>query len=127
VTFPLYVEVDQVYNLACPASPIHYQQDPVQTTKTSMHCAINMLGLAKRLRAKILQASTSESTAIPASIRNLRTIGVTSTPLALVLVTTRASDAPRRWRRPISGPPPATAAPSKASARVNHFVDKGGA
>src|SRR5215475_3421087 len=54
VTFPLYVEVDQIYNLACPASPIHYQHDPVQTTKTSVHGAINMLGLAKRLRAKIL-------------------------------------------------------------------------
>jgi len=60
VTFPLYVEVDSIYNLACPASPIHYQLDPVQTTKTSVHGAINMLGLAKRLRAKILQASTSE-------------------------------------------------------------------
>jgi UDP-glucuronate decarboxylase len=60
VTFPLYVEVDQIFNLACPASPVHYQQDPVQTTKTSVHGAINMLGLAKRLRAKILQASTSE-------------------------------------------------------------------
>jgi UDP-glucuronate decarboxylase len=60
VTFPLYVEADQIYNLACPASPIHYQYDPVQTTKTSVHGAINMLGLAKRLRAKILQASTSE-------------------------------------------------------------------
>src|SRR5947199_4144603 len=60
VTFPFYVEVDQIYNLACPASPIHYQHDPVQTTKTSVHGAINMLGLAKRLRAKILQASTSE-------------------------------------------------------------------
>jgi UDP-glucuronate decarboxylase len=60
VTFPLYVEVDQIYNLACPASPIHYQHDPVQTTKTSVHGAINMLGLAKRLRGKILQASTSE-------------------------------------------------------------------
>jgi UDP-glucuronate decarboxylase len=60
VTFPLYVEVDQIYNLACPASPIHYQRDPVQTTKTSVHGAINMLGLAKRLQAKILQASTSE-------------------------------------------------------------------
>jgi UDP-glucuronate decarboxylase len=60
VTFPLYVEVDQIYNLACPASPIHYQHDPVQTTKTSVHGAINMLGLAKRLKAKILQASTSE-------------------------------------------------------------------
>ena len=60
VTFPLYVEVDEIYNLACPASPIHYQHDPVQTTKTSVHGAINMLGLAKRLRARILQASTSE-------------------------------------------------------------------
>lgn len=60
VTFPLYVEVDQIYNLACPASPVHYQHDPVQTTKTSIHGAINMLGLAKRLRAKIFQASTSE-------------------------------------------------------------------
>lgn len=60
VTFPLYVEVDEIYNLACPASPIHYQWDPVQTTKTSVHGAINMLGLAKRVNAKILQASTSE-------------------------------------------------------------------
>lgn len=60
VTFPLYVEVDQIYNLACPASPVHYQFDPVQTTKTSVHGAINMLGLAKRTKAKILQASTSE-------------------------------------------------------------------
>ncbi len=60
VTFPLFVEVDEIYNLACPASPIHYQLDPVQTTKTSVHGAINMLGLAKRIRAKILQASTSE-------------------------------------------------------------------
>lgn len=60
VTFPLYVEVDQIYNLACPASPIHYQLDPVQTTKTIVHGAINMLGLAKRLKARILQASTSE-------------------------------------------------------------------
>ena len=60
VTFPLFVEVDEIYNLACPASPIHYQHDPVQTTKTSVHGAINMLGLAKRLRCKILQASTSE-------------------------------------------------------------------
>lgn len=60
VTFPLYVEVDEIYNLACPASPIHYQHDPVQTTKTSVHGAINMLGLAKRVGAKIMQASTSE-------------------------------------------------------------------
>jgi len=60
ITFPLYVEVDEIYNLACPASPIHYQFDPVQTTKTSVHGSINMLGLAKRVKAKILQASTSE-------------------------------------------------------------------
>ncbi len=66
VTFPLYVEVDEIYNLACPASPIHYQIDPVQTTKTSVHGAINMLGLAKRLKAKILQASTSEVYGDPA-------------------------------------------------------------
>ena len=66
VTFPLYVEVDRIYNLACPASPIHYQFDPVQTTKTSVHGAINVLGLAKRLRARILQASTSEVYGDPA-------------------------------------------------------------
>lgn len=60
VTFPLYVEVDEIYNLACPASPVHYQNDPVQTTKTSVHGAINVLGLAKRLKCKVLQASTSE-------------------------------------------------------------------
>lgn len=66
VTFPLYVEVDEIYNLACPASPIHYQFDPVQTTKTSVHGAINMLGLAKRVRAKIMQASTSEVYGDPA-------------------------------------------------------------
>ncbi len=60
VTFPIYIEIDQIYNLACPASPIHYQYDPVQTTKTSVHGAINMLGLAKRVKAKIFQASTSE-------------------------------------------------------------------
>jgi len=60
ITFPLYIEVDEIYNLACPASPVHYQFDPVQTTKTSVHGAINMLGLAKRVKAKILQASTSE-------------------------------------------------------------------
>jgi UDP-glucuronate decarboxylase len=66
ITFPLYVEVDQIFNLACPASPIHYQFDPVQTTKVSVHGAINMLGLAKRVRAKILQASTSEVYGDPA-------------------------------------------------------------
>ncbi len=66
VTFPLFVEVDEIYNLACPASPVHYQHDPVQTTKTSVHGAINMLGLAKRLGARILQASTSEVYGDPA-------------------------------------------------------------
>jgi UDP-glucuronate decarboxylase len=66
ITFPLFVEVDEIYNLACPASPIHYQHDPVQTTKTSVHGAINMLGLAKRLKCKILQASTSEVYGDPA-------------------------------------------------------------
>ena len=66
VTFPLYVEVDEIYNLACPASPVHYQFDPVQTTKTSVHGAINMLGLAKRVKARILQASTSEVYGDPA-------------------------------------------------------------
>ena len=60
ITWPLYVEVDEIYNLACPASPVHYKFDPVQTTKTSVHGAINMLGLAKRIKARILQASTSE-------------------------------------------------------------------
>lgn len=66
VTFPLYVEVDEIYNLACPASPVHYQHDPVQTTKTSVHGAINVLGLAKRLKAKVFQASTSEVYGDPA-------------------------------------------------------------
>jgi UDP-glucuronate decarboxylase len=66
VTFPLYVEVDRIFNMACPASPIHYQYDPVQTTKTSVHGAINMLGLAKRVRARIFQASTSEVYGDPA-------------------------------------------------------------
>jgi nucleoside-diphosphate-sugar epimerase len=66
ITWPLYVEVDRIYNLACPASPVHYQFDPVQTTKTSVHGAINMLGLAKRLKVRILQASTSEVYVDPA-------------------------------------------------------------
>jgi UDP-glucuronate decarboxylase len=66
ITFPLYIEVDEIYNLACPASPIHYQNDPVQTTKVNVHGSINMLGLAKRVRARILQASTSEVYGDPA-------------------------------------------------------------
>ena len=95
VTFPLYVEVDEIYNLACPASPIHYQHDPVQTTKTSVHGAINMLGLAKRVKARIFQASTSRSMATPMSIRRPRTTAAMSTPSARALATTRASAAPR--------------------------------
>jgi UDP-glucuronate decarboxylase len=79
VTFPLYVDVDEIYNLACLASPIHYQFDPVQTTKTSVIGAINMLGLAKRLGAKILQSSTSGSTAIPPSTRLARAPSALST------------------------------------------------
>ena len=66
ITFPLYLEVEEIYNLACPASPIHYQNDPVQTTKVNVHGSINMLGLAKRIKAKILQASTSEVYGDPA-------------------------------------------------------------
>ena len=79
VTFPLYAEVDEIYNLACPASPIHYQHDPVQTTKTSVHGAINMLGLAKRLRAKILQPRRQKCTATRMFIRSAKIIGVTLT------------------------------------------------
>ena len=97
VTFPLFVEVDEIYNLACPASPIHYQHDPVQTTKTSVHGAINMLGLAKRLGCKILQASTSEVYGDPVGAsRRPRTIGATSTRSARAPATTKASAAPRR-------------------------------
>lgn len=72
---PLFVEIDEIYNLACPASPIHYRFDPVQTTKTNVLGAINMLGLAKRVKAKILQASTLKSTATRRSIRNRKSIG----------------------------------------------------
>src|ERR1022692_119714 len=78
VCFLLYVEVDEIYNLACPSSPIHYQFDPVQTTKTSVHGAINVLGLAKRVKAKILQASTSEVYGDPAVHRRRRITGATS-------------------------------------------------
>jgi UDP-glucuronate decarboxylase len=95
VTFPLYVEVDEIYNLACPASPIHYQFDPVQTTKTSVHGAINMLGLAKRVRP-IFQASTSEVYGDPEVHPQPRTTGATSTRSARAPATTRASAAPRR-------------------------------
>jgi hypothetical protein len=95
VCFPLYVEVDEIYNLACPASPIHYQFDPVQTTKTSVHGAINMLGLAKRVKAKILQASTSEVYGDPQFIRKQKTIGAMSTRLDRAPATMKASAAPR--------------------------------
>jgi UDP-glucuronate decarboxylase len=84
VTFPLFVEVDEIYNLACPASPVHNQHDPVQTTKASVHGAINMLGLAKRLKCRILQASTSEAYGDPAFIRKWKTIGLTLTRSDLV-------------------------------------------
>ena len=83
VTFPLYVEVDQIYNLACPASPIHYQHDPVQTTKTSVHGAINMLGLAKRVNAKIFQASTSEVYGDPLVHPQLENYGGNVNPIGL--------------------------------------------
>ena len=89
VTFPLYVEVDENYNLACPASPIHYQHDPVQTTKTSVHGAINMLGLAKRLKCRILQASTSEVYGDRRSIRRPKSIGETSIRSVRALAITR--------------------------------------
>ncbi len=95
VTFPLYVEVDEIYNLACPASPIHYQFDPVQTTKTSVHGAINMLGLAKRLKAKILQASTSEVYGDPMCIREPKIIGAWSIPSVLVPATMKVSAVPK--------------------------------
>jgi UDP-glucuronate decarboxylase len=94
VTFPLYVEVDQIYNLACPASPIHYQHDPVQTTKTSVHGAINMLGLAKRLRAKILQTSTSEVYGDPNVHPQIEDYWGHVNPIGPAM--TKASVAPRR-------------------------------
>ena len=96
VTFPLYVEVDQIYNLACPASPIHYQHDPVQTTKTSVHGAINMLGLAKRVKARILQASTSEVYGDPEIHPQTEDYWGNVNPIGMRPATTRASAAPRR-------------------------------
>ena len=97
VTFPLYVEVDEIYNLACPASPIHYQRDPVQTTKTSVHGAINMLGLAKRVKAKILQASTSEVYGDPqVHPQTGRLLGQRQSDRHPRRATTKASAAPRR-------------------------------
>ncbi len=97
VTFPLYVEVDEIYNLACPASPIHYQHDPVQTTKTRVHGAINMLGLAKRAEgAASCRPRPARSTATRRCIRRPRTTGATSTRSASAPATTKASAAPRR-------------------------------
>jgi UDP-glucuronate decarboxylase len=95
VTFPLYVEVDEIYNLACPASPIHYQFDPVQTTKTSVHGAINMLGLAKRTKAKIFQASTSEVYGDPQIHPQTKTIGDMSTRLGFAPAMTRVNGVPK--------------------------------
>ncbi len=103
VTHPLYVEVDEIYNLACPASPIHYQHDPVQTTKTSVHGAINMLGLAKRLRARILQASTSEVYGDPTVHPQTRIIGGMSTRSGCAPVTMRASAVRKHCSSTIGG------------------------
>ena len=97
ICFPLFVEVDEIYNLACPASPIHYQNDPVQTVKASVHGSINMLGLAKRIKAKIFQASTSEVYGEPAFIHSLRVTGGTSTPLVCDHAMTKESDAPKHY------------------------------
>jgi len=96
ITYPLYVEVEQIYNFACLASPIHYQYDPVQTTKTSVHGAINMLGLAKRTGAKILQASTSEVYGDPELHPQPESYRDASIRSAFAPATTRASAAPRR-------------------------------
>ncbi len=96
VTFPLFVEVERIFNLACPASPVHYQFDPVQTTKTSVHGAINMLGLAKRVKARILQASTSEVYGDPKCTRSPNRTGARSIRLAFAAATTKASAARRR-------------------------------
>ena len=93
VTFPLYVEVDEIYNFACPASPVHYQHDPVATTKTSVHGAINMLGLAKRTGAKILQASTSEVYGDPKVSPQPETYWATSIQLVRAPATMKQNDA----------------------------------
>ncbi len=92
ICFPLYVEVDEIFNLACPASPIHYQHDPVQTTKTSVHGAINMLGLAKRIDVKILQASTSEVYGDLKNTLKMKNTGGTLIQLAHVAVMMKVRD-----------------------------------
>jgi UDP-glucuronate decarboxylase len=109
VTFPLYLEADEIYNLACPASPVHYQHDPVQTTKTSVHGAINMLGLAKRLHAKILQASASEIYGDPSVHPQAEDYGGHARSVH-ALVTMKASAAPRPCFSIIGG---STSWPSK--------------
>jgi UDP-glucuronate decarboxylase len=96
ITFPLFVEVDAIYNLACPASPVHYQFDPVQTTKTSVVGAVNMLGLAKRLRIRSSRPQPARSTGIPRSTPRRRSTAATSTRSDPGRATTRASAVPRR-------------------------------
>ena len=104
VTFPLYVEVDEIFNLACPASPIHYQFDPVQTTKTSVIGAINMLGLAKRVKGENSSGTQHQrSTATLPSILKQKTTGATSTRSAYDHATTKESDAPRPYSLIIAG------------------------
>ncbi len=95
VTFPLYVEVDEIYNLACPASPIHYQRDPVQTTKTNVHGAINILGLAKRLGFGCCRRPPARSMATRRSIRNRKITSATSIPSVRARATTKGNDAPK--------------------------------
>src|SRR5271165_7127092 len=103
VTFPLYVEVDEIFNLACPASPVHYQFDPAQTTKTSVIGAINMLGLAKRLKVKVLQASTSEVYGDPIVHPQTEEYWATSIRSASDPATMKESDAPKRCSSTIAG------------------------
>lgn len=103
ICFPLYVEVDEVYNLACPASPVHYQFDPVQTTKTSVHGSINMLGLAKRVKPKFCRRRPVRYTATRMSTLRRKAIGGTSTPPEYAPVTMKANAAPKRCFLTITG------------------------
>lgn len=118
VTFPLYVEVDEIYNLACPASPVHYQRDPVQTTKTSVHGAINMLGLAKRLKARILQASTSEVYGDPASHPQRESYWGHVNPVGIRACYDEGSAARRRCSSTITGNTASTSASRGSSIRT---------
>ena len=102
ICFQLYVEVDEIYNLACPASPIHYQHDPVQTTKTTVHGAINMLGLAKRVNARILQASTSEVYGDPVEHQKKKIIGVMSIQLGREVAMMKEKDVLKHYFLTIS-------------------------